>query len=197
MEWIYFLNFVSRGKFGSSVVPVTVAGNVSGLTARIAGPVVIRAVASHVARLVASVADATASAAASTAASVPAVRAVPGDVTRLVAIVAGRLVGGLLAVLGDVPHPVAPVTTVLVLLAFPGEVAVPVTLVAFLPPPVAASAVRPAAVAAAGTLAGEVARLVASVTRRVHLTCLLRNPKFSLPSSQCDRLLVTSSSLCC
>lgn len=64
------------------------------------------------------------------------VRTISGDVTRLVAVVACRLIRHV-AVAGDVANSVAPVTSLMILLAFTCKMAGTVTLVAFIPPRVA------------------------------------------------------------
>jgi hypothetical protein len=96
---------------------------------------------------------------------IPYLRALPRNMPHLLAVIAGGLVGTLEALLGDVPYPVAPVTPVMVLLAFPREVPEAVTLVAFLPATESASAASSATpITALRALPGEVSRPATFVT---------------------------------
>lgn len=136
----------------------------SGLAARVAGPVAVRAIASEMSVLVARITDASAS----PRTSVSRFGTFASDMTRFVAIIARRLVGGLLTIFGDMSDTVATVTTIVILFAFAGEMTVAIAFVAFFPASVTASTVGTAAVASAGTFTSEMPGSVAFVTRRVH-----------------------------
>lgn len=88
----------------------------------------------------------------------------PRYVARLVAVVARRGVGALLAVFRKVPLPVAPVAPLGVLLAVTRKVPQSVALVALLPAAGERVAIAGIAASRLGALAGKVARPAAFVT---------------------------------
>lgn len=111
-----------------------------------------------------------AGAAAASVSTITLLRAVTRDVPGLAAVVAGRLVGALVAVTSNVTYTIAAVAAVtdLVFLAFTGEVAKSVALVALVPAAAAATTASAAAVAATAAaanlaLTGVVSRLIALV----------------------------------
>lgn len=103
--------------------------------------------------------------------SVTLLRAVTRDVPGLAAVVAGWLVGALVAVTSNVTNTIAAVAAVLVFLAFTGEVAESVALVALVTATAAAATATTAAsiattAAANLALTGIVPRFVALVAHR-------------------------------
>lgn len=112
-----------------------------------------------------------AGAATTTISSITLLRAVTRDVPGLAAVVAGWLVGALVAVTSNVTYTIAAVAAVLVFLAFTSKVAKSVALVTLVSATTAAAATTTAAsIAAAATanlaLAGVMSRFVALVAHR-------------------------------
>jgi len=141
----------------------------AGFVADVASLSVVRAVPGQVAHLVAGVTGL-----GGDAVDGPPLRAAPRYMPRLIAVVAGRSVRALVALLGEVALAVAPVATFGVLLAVASEVPKPVALVALLARPavaVTAGLAAPPSAAWLGALAGEVSGTIAFVAYTgTHLT---------------------------
>jgi len=142
----------------------------AGFVADVASLSVVRAVPGQVAHLVAGVTGLRGD-----AVDGPPLRAAPRYMPRLIAVVAGRSVRALVALLGEVALAVAPVATFGVLLAVASKVPKPVALVALLAGPavaVTAGLAAPTSTSSGlGALAGEVSGTIAFVAHTgTHLT---------------------------
>lgn len=114
----------------------------SSLTAVVAGTHALRTVPGEMSHLVAGIAGRR-----EAPRVVPLLGAIASNVPSLGAVVTGGFFGGLLALFGDMPDPVAPITSVLVFLTLAGEVPETVAFVAL----VASSAESAASSAAAAS----------------------------------------------
>lgn len=156
-----------------------IATEVAGFAAIVAVASTLGTVAGHVSGLVA-----IETAGAEARAAVATVGAFASHVADLAAVIAGRIVGALLALLGDVADTVAAITPILLFLAFPREMALPIALVAFIPAAESSGAsVTSAAssIASLGAVTGEMSRAVTSVASTVHSRpCTRLNSPFLL-----------------